>query len=47
MHDDYHRPTDTWDKLIPEKMAQVARIIFGCARQAANMDGRPRLVELE
>jgi len=47
MHDDYHKPTDTWEKLIPEKMAQVAKVIFGCAWQVANMDGRPKLVELE
>jgi len=47
MHEDYYQPTDTWDKLVPEKMARVAQVIFGCAWQVAKMEGRPKLVELK
>jgi len=45
LHEDYHKPTDTVDKILPEKMAKIARITFGCAWQIANMQGRPALVE--
>jgi hypothetical protein len=31
LNPDYHRPTDTPDKLNPEKMARVARMVFRCA----------------
>ena len=47
MHDDYHKPTDTVDKILSEKMAKVARVVFGCAWQLANMEGYPELVELK
>jgi hypothetical protein len=47
LHDDYHRPTDTVEKIIPEKMAQVAKVAFASAWLLANMDGRPKLVEIE
>ncbi len=47
MHDDYHRPTDTVEKIIPQKMAKVAQAVFASAWLVANMDGRPKLVEIE
>jgi len=46
-HEDYHRPTDTVEKIIPEKMAQVARVVFASAWLIANMEDRPKLVELK
>ncbi len=47
MHDDYHRPSDTPEKLDAEKMAQVARAAFACAWLIANSDVRPKLVSLD
>lgn len=44
-HPDYHRPTDTPDKLNFPKLAQVARWIYLCAQQLASQDGRPRFEE--
>ncbi len=47
LHDDYHRPTDTVEKILPEKMSQIARVVFASAWMIANLDGRPKLVELK
>ncbi|MDZ7331982.1 MAG: M28 family peptidase [candidate division KSB1 bacterium] len=47
MHDDYHQPSDTAEKIVPEKMAQVARAAFACAWLIANSDVRPKLVPLD
>ena len=27
-HDDYHRPSDTADKIVPEKLEKIARLVF-------------------
>ena len=47
LHDDYHRPSDTVEKILPEKMAKIARVVFASAWMIANMEGRPKLVELK
>lgn len=47
LHDDYHRPTDTVEKILPDKMAQIAKVVFASAWLIANMDGRPKLVEIK
>ncbi len=47
MHEDYHQQSDTADKIIPEKMAQVARAAFASAWLLANSDIRPKLVPLD
>ncbi len=39
-HDDYHRTTDTADKIMYEKMARVGRLIFHTAWIIANRDTR-------
>lgn len=41
MHADYHRPTDTADRLNPEKMAAASRLVFRAACRLAE-DGLPR-----
>ncbi len=41
LHADYHRPTDTADKILPAKMAKIARLTFGCAWQIANASTNP------
>ncbi|MBT32099.1 MAG: hypothetical protein CMO01_20765 [Thalassobius sp.] len=40
-HPDYHRPTDTVDKIEFAKMEKVARLIFHTAWELANTDERP------
>ncbi|MDW7695502.1 M28 family peptidase [Flammeovirgaceae bacterium SG7u.111] len=40
-HEDYHRPTDTVEKIHFDKMEQVARLIFSTAWEVANSDNRP------
>jgi hypothetical protein len=42
-HRDYHRPTDTPDKIDYDKLARVARYVFQIAWQLANQDGRPQI----
>jgi len=40
-HADYHKPTDTVEKIHFEKMEKVARLIFSTAWELANRDQRP------
>ena len=40
VHEDYHRPTDTPDKILYDKTANVAKLIFHTAWQLANRDDR-------
>ena len=42
-HDDYHRPTDTIDKINFEKMAKIAKLAFHTAWDLANREKRPKL----
>lgn len=43
VHEDYHKMTDTMDKLNYEKMAKIARHIFYTAWDLANRDERPKV----
>ncbi len=47
LHADYHRTTDTAEKIIPQKMAKVAQAVFASAWLVANMEARPKLIEIE
>lgn len=38
VHEDYHKPTDTADKLDYQKMEKIARLVFHTAWQLANQD---------
>lgn len=38
VHADYHQPTDTPDKILPEKIAHIAKLVFHTAWQVANRD---------
>ena len=44
VHEDYHKPTDTPDKLDYKKIEKIARLVFHTAWDLANRDNRP-LVE--
>jgi hypothetical protein len=41
VHEDYHRPTDSPDKIDYEKMQKVARTVFVLASELANAPARP------
>jgi Zn-dependent M28 family amino/carboxypeptidase len=41
VHEDYHRPTDSPDKIDYQKMQSVARTIFILASELANAPARP------
>lgn len=44
-HSDYHRPSDTWDKIDAAGGAAVADLALALARQLANRSQRPPFVE--
>jgi len=41
VHEDYHKPTDTPDKIMYEKLEKVARLVFHTAWELANRDDAP------
>ncbi|MDT5295531.1 MAG: hypothetical protein QOJ76_2411, partial [Acidobacteriota bacterium] len=41
VHEDYHRPTDSPDKIDYRKMQNVARTVFILASELANSPARP------
>ncbi|MFQ5650667.1 MAG: M20/M25/M40 family metallo-hydrolase [bacterium] len=41
VHEDYHRPTDSAEKINPEKLARVARLAFLVSWKVANLDVWP------
>jgi hypothetical protein len=44
-HSDYHRPSDTWDKIDARGGAAVADLALALVRQLANRNGRPEFVD--
>ncbi len=44
-HDDYHRPTDTIDKINFEKMTKIVKLAFYTAYEIANRDERLRITK--
>ncbi|MEX0912168.1 MAG: M28 family metallopeptidase [Gemmatimonadota bacterium] len=42
VHEDYHRPSDSVDKIDPDKAARVAKLIFYTVQEIANADGEPQ-----
>ena len=42
-HEDYHGVGDSADKIDYDRMARIARLIFGTAWEVANSDARPRV----
>lgn len=43
--EDLHQPTDDVEKIIPEKMARIARLVFLTALKTANAKQRPDLIK--
>ena len=36
IHEDYHRPTDTWEKVEYEKMSVIAKMVYTTSWELAN-----------
>lgn len=45
VHEDYHKPTDTIDKIEFSKMLTIGQLIFGTAWELLNRDERPELID--
>ena len=43
LHEDYHRPTDTPDKIDYKEMQQISRMMAAVAWELGNQPGRPKL----
>ena len=43
VHEDYHRPSDSVEKIDFQKMERVARTVFATAAELANAPARPRV----
>lgn len=43
VHEDYHRPSDTVDKIDFEKYTRVVQLIYASTIKVANYDGRPEV----
>lgn len=43
VHEDYHRPTDTLDKIDFEKMTRVTRLVYATMWRVANLDERLKI----
>jgi hypothetical protein len=43
VHEDYHRPSDTVDKIDFEKLERVTRLIYSSVIQVTNYEGRPQV----
>jgi Zn-dependent M28 family amino/carboxypeptidase len=41
LHPDYHRPTDTVDKIIFDKVQRIAQLAYETGRRVANADKAP------
>lgn len=45
VHADYHRPSDTWDKLNAEGTAQICRVVAGVTERLSWEPARPKFVK--
>ncbi len=43
VHEDYHKTTDTIEKIDLEKIQKITRLVFLTAWELANRDERPKL----
>jgi hypothetical protein len=46
LHADYHKPSDTWDKIDAPAATQVLTLVAGITNRLANDDGRPQFVKV-
>ncbi len=45
LHKDYHKPSDTVEKISPHRMAQIIKAAFGVAWQISQKKERPRYID--
>jgi S1-C subfamily serine protease len=46
LHGDYHKPSDTWDKISGTASAQVVNLIYDIATRLVAADSRPQFVKV-
>ena len=46
VHEDYHKESDTVEKIIYEKVEKTARLVFYTAWEIANMKAKPKVDKL-
>jgi len=44
LHSDYHKPSDTWDKINPQSAAKLVDVVADATRQLASASERPTFV---
>jgi hypothetical protein len=44
LHSDYHKPSDTWDKIDPDSAARLLQVVGMTAEELADASGRPTFV---
>ncbi len=44
LHSDYHKPSDTWDKINPDSAARLVDVVGATAEELANADDRPTFI---
>ena len=44
LHSDYHKPSDTWDKINPDSAAHLLDVVARPASELANADDRPTFI---
>lgn len=44
LHSDYHKPSDTWEKINPDSAARLVDVVGKTAGELANADGRPTFI---
>lgn len=47
LHSDYHKPSDTWDKIDAQSAAGLLQVIAGAAERLAQAPERPRFVKVQ
>jgi len=47
LHADYHKPSDTWDKIDSKDAAEVVDLVYDIAMQLANDTSRPQFVKVQ
>ena len=45
LHQDYHKPTDTVDKILPQKIANIVKAVFGVTWLIGNSEKRPQFIK--
>ncbi|MGB0579301.1 MAG: M28 family peptidase [Limisphaerales bacterium] len=46
-HDDYHKPTDDWEKIDKKEIQEVTRMAYGIANRLSNAPERPKFTKAD